>query len=339
VENALILWERPLAALAAWVIIGILLRLAIWTLGPRLLSSHARPAWGQILSGVVRGWVIFWFTLAGLAVAHRLAPLTESQAAFADKALLALFLGSVTLAASTYATRLADHYGQEWGLQVSTTSLTLNLVRVAVVALGVLIILANLGVSITPLLTALGVGSLAVALALQDTLSNFFAGLHVILSKQIRVGDYIRLDSGAEGQVDDIAWRSCRLRSLDGNLILVPNAKLAQAIVTNTSRPQRDLSVTIECVAAQDSDLEKVEHAALEVAAEVMAQVKGGAAGFTPGVSFHGYDGSRVQFSVSLRASEFAAQYPLRHEFIKRLLRKFEEEGIRLPSPNLVMKL
>ena len=96
----------------------------------------------------------------------------------------------------------------------------------AIVAiLGLLVVLNGLGLSITPMLTALGVGGLAVALALQEPLANFFAGVFLTLAGQIRSGDYVKLDSGQEGYVVDFSWRSTRLRMLANNLVVVPNSK------------------------------------------------------------------------------------------------------------------
>ena len=115
--------------------------------------------------------------------------------------------------------------------------------------------LNGLGLSITPMLTALGVGGLAVALALQDTLANLFAGVYITIAGQIRVGDYLRLDSGQEGYVADIGWRSTRIRMLPNNLVLVPNAKLSQAIVTNYYLPDRELAVLVEVGVDYGSDL------------------------------------------------------------------------------------
>ena len=106
------------------------------------------------------------------------------------------------------------------------------------------------------MLTALGVGGLAVALALQDTLGNLFAGLQIVASKQVRPGDYLLLESGQEGSVTDIAWRYTTLRTQSNNLVVVPNAKLGQSIITNFQLPDQPLSVIIEFGVAYSSDLE-----------------------------------------------------------------------------------
>ena len=111
-------------------------------------------------------------------------------------------------------------------MPLAMAGLTRTLTRFAVLATGLLVLLAYLNISITPMLTALGIGGLAVALALQDTLANFFAGLHILVERPIFVGDYIRLESGQEGVVTDIGWRTTRIRTLSANMVVVPNTKI-----------------------------------------------------------------------------------------------------------------
>jgi len=119
------------------------------------------------------------------------------------------------------------------------SSLTRNIAWGLIATIGVLVIVNGFGVSITPMLTALGIGGLALALALQKPLANFFAGVFITLGGPIRLGDYVKLDSGQEGFVADFSWRSTRLRMLPNNLLVGPNAKLAQAIVINITYRRR----------------------------------------------------------------------------------------------------
>lgn len=112
---------------------------------------------------------------------------------------------------------------------------------------------------ITPMLTALGVGGLAVALALQEPLANFFAGVFLTLGGQIRLGDYVKLDSGQEGYVADFSWRSTRLRMLPTNLVVVPNARLAQAIVHTFADSSVNFTVVLRAAEFVDQYLIKHE--------------------------------------------------------------------------------
>jgi small-conductance mechanosensitive channel len=199
--------------------------------------------------------------------------------------------------------------------------------------MGALVILNSLGLSITPMLTALGVGGLAVALALQEPLANFFAGVFITLAGQIRLGDYIKLDSGQEGFVADFSWRSTRLRMLANNLVIVPNAKLAQAIVVNHHLPAPDLAVLVEVGVDYASDLKHVEHVVVAVGREVMAEITGGVPTFDPFIRYHTFGDSSIDFTVILRGQEFVDQYLIKHEFIKRLHARFAQEGIQIPFP------
>jgi small-conductance mechanosensitive channel len=213
------------------------------------------------------------------------------------------------------------------------SSLTRNVAWALIAVLGFLVILNGLGLSITPMLTALGVGGLAVALALQEPLANFFAGLFITLAGQIRVGDYVKLDSGQEGYVVDFSWRSTRLRMLANNLVVVPNSKLAQAILVNHHLPSQDLAVLVEVGVDYSSDLRHVERVVTEVGRSVMQEVTGAVAEFEPFIRYHTFGDSSINFTVILRAREFVDQYVIKHEFIKRLHARFDQEGIVIPFP------
>lgn len=205
--------------------------------------------------------------------------------------------------------------------------------KILFIAVGGMIILDNLGISLTPILTTLGIGSLAVAIALQDTLGNFFAGLYIRADRPIEVGHFIRLESGEEGYVWHIGWRSTRIRMLPNNMVVVPNNKLVQSVITNYYMPQRELAVLVEVGVHYDSDLEKVERVTLEVAKEILQIVPGGVSTFEPLVRYHTFAESGINFTVVLRADEFTGSSVLKHEFIKRLQARYKKEGITIPFP------
>ena len=214
----------------------------------------------------------------------------------------------------------------------AATSLLTNLVAITIYAAGAIIILGYYGISIAPLITALGVGGMAVALGLQESLANLFAGLHLILSKQVRVGDYIRLDSDNEGRVTDITWRYTTILTSTNNTVVVPNAKLSSAILTNYDMPEPQIAVIIPVGVSYDSDLEKVETVTVAVAADVMERLEGSMVK-TPAVFFHTFGDSSIDFNVVLYARRFTDRTQLKHEFIKALTQRYREEGIDIPFP------
>jgi small-conductance mechanosensitive channel len=289
------------------------------------LASAATP--------IIRRRLPWWCLLAGVWIAAGFWPLTPEWHRLVGQSLFVLGAASVTFTAAAVASHAVEAYGAIIAPGVPVNSLTRNVAWGVMAVLGLLVILNELGVSITPMLTALGVGGLAVALALQEPLGNFFAGLFLTLAGQVRVGDYVKLDSGQEGYVVDFSWRSTRLRMLANNLVVVPNAKLSQAVVVNHHLPSRDLAVLVEVGVDYDSDLGHVERVVQEVGQEVMAEVAGGVPGFEPFIRYHTFGESSIDFTVILRAQEFVDQYLVKHEFVKRLHARFGREGIVIPFP------
>lgn len=212
-------------------------------------------------------------------------------------------------------------------------SVIVNIARGVVLLIGALTILSIFDISITPVLTALGVGGLAVSLALQDTLGNLFSGLQIIATKQIRQGDYILLDSGQDGTVMDIAWRTTTLRTSMDNLVIVPNAVLAQSIVTNYKLPHDVVAVLVEFGVTYGSNLERVESVTLDVAQSVMLTHEPSLAHIEPLVRFPEFGGSQVTGLAILHTTEYNRQYRLRSDFVKALHARFHEEGIEFAFP------
>lgn len=287
----------------------------------------------DIIIASLRRWVTFWFALAGLYFALVSLHLSPTFVEHLKKIVMILYVFSVTVVLANIGAGFVNLYGRKVSDVLPSTSLFTNFTKITIFLIGVLVIVNSLGISITPILTALGVGGLAVALALQDTLSNFFAGLYVILARQIKPGDYVKLESGEEGYVVDITWRNTTIRELSNNYIIIPNLKLANSIVKNYFMPEKEISVSVQVGVSYDSDLDKVERVTIEVAKEVMREVPGGVPEFEPSITYHTFGEFSIHFSVNMRAREFVNQYLIKHEFIKRLHKRYKEEGITIPFP------
>jgi small-conductance mechanosensitive channel len=274
----------------------------------------------------------FWCTLLGIHSAVLSLPLRPDVSEYLRKLIMSGYIVSATFVIA----RIAVGYVHVHSLKVRgvlpSTTIFSNITRVVVYSLGALVLLQSLGIPITPVLGALGVGGIAVALALQDTLSNLFSGLHLIASRQVRPGDFVQLDSGEEGYVTDVTWRNTTIRELADNMIIVPNSQLAASRVRNFCQPNTELAVIVDVGVDYSCSLEKVEQITIEVAREVMKQVPGGVPSFEPTVRYHRFGESSVDFTVNLRAKQFIDQELIRHEFIKRLHERYEREGIDIPS-------
>lgn len=285
----------------------------------------------EIIVAALKGLLLYLSILAGLYAASLRIAVDERLRVIIDRGLLVIFLLILTLVMVRLTTGFVAHYAEKSILP--SVSIFTNLTKVLAFALGILIILQSVGISVTPVLTALGVGGIAVALALQDTLSNLFAGLHIIATRQIRQGNYIRLDSGGEGYVTDVTWRNTMIRTLHNNTVLIPNSKLAGAIVTNFALPETEMSILVQVGVSYNSDLEEVEKVTIEVARDLLQEVQGGIQGFEPFIRFHTFADFSINFSVILRGHEYTDQYLLKHEFVKRLHQRYRREGIEIPYP------
>ncbi len=219
------------------------------------------------------------------------------------------------------------------GALKSSGTLLRGLLRGLVIVIGGLIVMSSFGISITPLIASLGIGSLAVALALQPTLENFFSGIQLLADKPIRVGDYIELDSGEQGFVEKIGWRSTWIKMLPNNVVIMPNSKLAQSKIINYYYPEKQLSVPVEVGVHYDSDLEHVERVTLEVARETLNSHKWGVPEYDTFVIFTSFDNSSINLTVMLRAQEYFNRFFIRSEFIKALHKRYAQEGIVIPYP------
>jgi len=322
----------PVAFLAGGVIGGLIVeKIVLYEL--RKLTNRTKGELDNLAIRSLHGMPLLWLTLAGIYGAINNVDMRPGLLSFLQQALLVAAIASLTWATARFLVGFVNHYSAKVGGPLLSTSMFANLTRIIVFIVGGLIILQSLGVSVTPLLTALGVGSLAVALALQDTLSNLFAGIHIIASQQVRPGDYVQLDSAQEGYVTDITWRYTTIRALPNNMVIIPNSKLASAIVTNFYNPETQMAVRVPVGVNYASDLDRVEEISLEVARETMREVPGGIPDFEPVLRFHTFGESSIDFNVIMRCREFTDQFVVRHEFVKRLHRRYRAEGIEIPFP------
>jgi len=319
-----------LAMIAVGFLAGVIMERIFFV---RLNKFVGKTKWegGNIIITSIHGMVLLWCVVAGTHAALYNLPLTPTLFHFLQKSLVILTIFTATVVVARIAVGFINLYSRGTAGILPSISISSNISKLVIYIIGLMVALQTLGISVAPILTALGVGGLAVALALRDTLANLFSGLHILLSQQLKQGDYIKMHSGEEGYVTDITWRNTSIRTIADNLIIVPNANLAAASITNFHLPAADVPVRLEVGVSYASDLEQVEKTTLAVAAEVQAAM--GAPAFAPLLRYHTFGDSSVNFTVIMRASEFADQQKIVHEFIKKLHRRFRTEGIEIPFP------
>ncbi len=298
----------------------------------RLRRRAQRSSYAAVFLATVRLPSLLWCLAAAIALSLNFVELSARHARWASDAIVVFVIASFTLVAASLAVRSITAYGERQGMPLAVAGLTRTMTRLAVLATGLLVLLAYLKISITPMLTALGIGGLAVALALQDTLANFFAGLHLLIERPIFVGDFIRLESGQEGVVTDIGWRTTRIRTLGDNMVVVPNTRITSGTLLNYSLPQPSGTADVPILVGHEADAERVA----AIAREEALRVEGVAQDFTPLVFMDpGVLPTHLQLRLIVRIENQTQRGRILSDIRWRLLRRFREEGIPLPRPEL----
>jgi len=210
-----------------------------------------------------------------------------------------------------------------------------KIVNILILIFAILAIMGVFGIEITPMLAGLGIGGLAVALALKDTLANFFASIYITADRPMKIGDFIEIDEKTSGYVHDIGWRTTRIKTWDGNYLIIPNSNISESLLKNYNAPKAKLTFFVECSVAYASDLEKVEKVTIDVAKQILKKEEGGVKDFEPFVRFKQFGNSSIDFAVYFEIEDRSYKFKIRHEFIKALHKRFAKEKIEIPFPQL----
>ena len=202
-----------------------------------------------------------------------------------------------------------------------------------VYVLGGLLTLDLLNVNISPLIAGLGLGGLAVALALQPTLANLFAGTYVMTEGVVHPGDYIELENGVAGYVIDVGWRSTRLRTWTNNLVVVPNSRFAETIITNYQGPIPAVNIYLTCGVSYDSDLHLVERVCQEEMARLLDTDPRAVKEYGAYFAYESFDDSNITFYLFIQARDRNASFEVQSELIRMVQQRFREEGIVINYP------
>lgn len=315
------------SVLLSAVVVGIIIDQLLF----RAINSRAaQKGWatGRQLAKGLHGLPTTVGLLLGLHLALlRLNLDSKIETPAADALRLAAIIATTAFAARILS-RLVRAYTEREGSRLPSTSIFVNLARGLVWVLGLISVLAALGVSIAPLITALGVGGLAVGLALQPTLENVFSGIQVLASRQIEPGDLIRLESGEEGSILDVTWRNTTILTATNDVVIVPNAVLGRSRITNFSTVDVEHVLTLPVIVPPGTDANLLERCVSEVALEVCREVPGTVREVEPSVRFAAMTPAGLQVNVGLRVASYPERVLVRHELIRRLQVRLAAEGI-----------
>jgi small-conductance mechanosensitive channel len=330
-------WIYSTCLFAACLIVLAIMRKILWF---RMSKWAERTAvtWDDDLLDSIKRPVTILLVVLSFGIAGQSAPvLVRTHPLMVEGVKVAMMLVIVWLFERAMSVLLRSAALPE-SLGRSTRTLFLTIGRVLLFAVGLLMILDTIGVKITPILASLGVGSLAVALALQDTMSNFFSGIYILVDKPVRIGDFVKIDD-MEGQIERVSWRSTWIRTLANDTVVLPNTKVAGAQLKNYDLPSSASALLIPCGVAYGCDLDRVEKVAIEVAKEVSKRLPGADPTFEPVVRFNAFADSSINFNVVVQVARFSDSGGVKHEMIKALYARFNAERIEIPFPQRVIHM
>ena len=325
-------WFIPAIIVFIGIVLGMIFKQVVHT---RLKKAALTSEWegDDIILHAVESQIVLWFFWAALSLALRDVEIAEPFGLYISNFLIIILMASITHAAAKLIVGLLDLWSKKQGGGFPSTTMFTNFVWITVYSIGLLVILDALDISIAPMLTALGIGGLAVSLALKDTLTDVFAGLHILLSKKVQPGDFVSLDSGEMGYIQNITWRNTKMLERTNNIIHIPNTKLSKAVIKNYDSGDPSFSVKIPVGVGYDSDLDVVERVVMEVANDLHQNMDEMNKQSTPSFKFRGFGQSSIDFMVYFRGNKYGDQNPIIHAFVKKLHKRFNEEGIEIPFP------
>ena len=322
----------PLALVVGGIFLGLIIEMLILGKLKRKIANEEFKS-GEIAILALRYMIILSFAILSVYGAIHLLPLDRTLFHLLKKILHILMIQTGTIIAARFVAAFINVYMKKTKGAIAAFTIFINLIKLMVYVIGFMIILDSIGISITPMLTAMGVGGLALAFGLQNTLANLFSGLHIIASGKIRVGDYIKLSTAEEGYIADMTWRETVIRTSSDNIIVIPNSKVASVSVTNYSLPDKEMFLIAKIGVSFDSDLKRVAEVTADIAKEVMNEVAGGVPEFEPFIQYTRFSDSSIEFEISMRIKEFRSQSGIQHELIMRLHERYKREGIVIPYP------
>ena len=318
---------RPLAAFLLTLLALLLVRhfLFKWL----FRRAHGEGTAAYIALDTVRLPAVLWCVAAAMKFGLEMSIIPAKYTAPASTAIFAFLIISISMVAASASVRALTAHGRRRGIALALSGMASTLIRVFVFTLGLTALLRLYQVNIAPLLAALGVGGLAVALALQDTLANFFAGIHILIEEPIALGAFIRLSTGEEGVVTDIGWRTTRVRNGGNSVIVIPNTKITSGILTNFNLPDPRVVAEVAVMVGYDADPDQVRRIALDEAraCEGVLDTPAPAVLFNPGLL-----ATHLQFTVVFTVAEVGQRGNVQSDVRLRIHRRLRQEGVPLPA-------
>lgn len=334
-----------LAFVASLVVSGIV-NIVIRAIAARLRRINPNSLAAQIMAAL-RGAIALFIVICGLYIALlMLTTLTTPVHDLIqnwDDWILKAWLATAIMHIAFMLHRALDTI-LSWYVQIIAASTTTQLddrlipplrrvMPLLMYSIGGLTALAAVNIPITPILAGFGIGGLAVALAVRPTLANFVSGTYVVTEGEIQVGHYIQIHGGPAGYVKEVGWRSSKIQTMYNNLVIIPNSRMVDSIITNYNSPDPAIDVLVYCGVSYDSDLQRVEEVARATAQDVVDASEHAVKGEEPWFGFEEFGDSNISFWIFIRAKDRLGSFHLTSELVKTIHSRFTQEGIEINYP------
>jgi MscS family membrane protein len=189
-------------------------------------------------------------------------------------------------------------------------------------------------IDITPFLAGAGIAGIAVALAAQDLISNFFGGAIITVDKPFKVGDRVKIEN-YYGDVISVGTRSTRIRTLDYQVVTLPNNKITTNVIVNYSEPDEKLRITIPVTVAYGTNPLHVKKILLEIAHDAIKNTEFFLEDPAPSVFFDEFAASSLNFILKIWMRKYSLPDESKDAINCRIAERFTKEGIEIPFPQM----
>jgi uncharacterized repeat protein (TIGR01451 family) len=336
-------WGAFLLTVLIWVGIGLLLMaIVIPTAGKRAKTTENLV--DDTIVGLIKGPVFAIIVIYGAFSSLGILGLDEGMMSILGTIYGVLFILLLTWVGYQVFRRVLIQYGKSLARK-TTSTLDDRLVpiidkigAVVIVIMGFIFVIQYFGYDITFFIAGLGVLGLIIAFAAQDTLSNFFSGIHIMLDRPFAVGDRILLESGEVCRVLDVGLRSTRLYDLsEHNVVILPNNKVASMKILNQTRPDMRARARVDVGVECGADVKEVEELLLRIAESHPNVLKDDDS--APFVRFLEFGESTLNFMLKCWVDDLANKGKAESDLRSEINRVFAEEGIDIPFPQTVVRL
>jgi len=299
----------------------------------RKLASRTKITFDDYLINFLHGpicWTLFWVGVLHVLALESFGPPWQALAiSVVYTMLLVVWVITLTRIFNWAAGRKITDHPEQGKVGKDVLLLLKNVIRVVILASGVIWLLAIWKVDLTPMFASAGIAGIAIALAAKDTLANFFGGISIFMDKNYKLGDYIIIESGERGEVVEIGIRSTRMKTRDDVMITIPNSIIANSKIINESAPVPRFRIRIPVGVAYGSDIEKVEEVLLKVAADNPGVAEDPA----PRVRMRAFADSSLNFELLCWVENPASKGFETHNLLRAIYHSFAENKIVIPFP------